>query len=70
MLENKLEKQKQKLQSLIEEMTNDLPPMLMSLWVVNRSQIYRLVDNITADQMDAIITKAREIVDMMECKDE
>ena len=44
--------------------------MLMSIWIVNRSTVFRLLDNLTAEQMDAIVLKAREIVDMIDCADE
>ena len=70
MSENRLKRQKEALTNLVEEMTNDLPPMLMSIWIVNRSTVFRLLDNLTAEQMDAIVLKAREIVDMIDCADE
>ena len=70
MSENRLTKQKQALKNLIEEMTNDLPPMLMSLWIVNRSTVFRLLDNLSSEQMNNIVSKAREIVDMIDCADE
>ena len=44
--------------------------MLMSIWIVNRSTVYRLLDNLSAEQMNNIVSKAREIVDMIDCADE
>ena len=70
MSEKRLTKQKEALKNLIEEMTNDLPPMLMSMWIVNRSTVFRLLDNLTSEQMDAIVSRAREIVNMIDCADE
>ena len=44
--------------------------MLEIIWVANRSTVYQLLDNLTAEQMDAIVLKAREIVDMIDCAEE
>ena len=38
--------------------------------MVNRSTVYQLLDNLTSEQMDAIISRAREIVNMIDCADE
>ena len=38
--------------------------------MVNRSTVCQLLDNLTEDQMNAIVTKAREIVDSIDCPDE
>ena len=70
MSNSRLQRQKEALRNLVEEMTNDLPPMLMSIWIVNRTTVFRLLDNLTADQMDAIVSKARDIVDMIDCTEE
>ena len=70
MSESRLTRQKEALRNLIEEMTQNLPPMLMGIWMVNRSTVCQLLDNLTEDQMNAIVTKAREIVDSIDCPDE
>ena len=70
MSENRLKRQKQALKKLIEEMTSDLPPMLEIIWVANRSTVYQLLDNLAEEQMDAIVSKAREIVNMIDCAEE
>ena len=67
MPEQKLLRQKEALKNLIEEMTKELPPMLMSIWVINRSTVMQLVDKLTVEQMDAIIAKARSVIDLIEC---
>ena len=38
--------------------------------MVNRSMVYQLLDNLTSEQMDAIVSRAREIVNMIDCADE
>ena len=38
--------------------------------MVNRSTVYQLLDNLTSEQMDAIVSRAREIVNMIDCADE
>lgn len=38
--------------------------------MINRTTVYQLLDNLSADQMDAIVAKARDIVDMIDCADE
>ena len=70
MSNSRLQKQKEALKNLVEEMTNDLPPMLAGIWMVNRSMVYQLLDNLTSEQMDAIVSRAREIVNMIDCADE
>ena len=35
--------------------------------MVNRSTVYQLLDNLSSEQMDAIVSRAREIVDMIDC---
>ena len=67
MSNSRLQKQKEALRNLVEEMTNDLPPMLAGIWMVNRSTVYQLLDNLSSEQMDAIVSRAREIVDMIDC---
>ena len=70
MSESRLKRQKEALTKLVEEMTSDLPPMLAGIWMINRTTVYQLLDNLSADQMDAIVAKARDIVDMIDCADE
>ena len=67
---NRLTRQKQILRNLLDEMTDSLPPMVQTIVAMNRSTVYQLLDNLTEEQMDEIVSKARSIVDLVDCKEE
>lgn len=43
--------------------------MIKSLILSNRSSVYRLVDNLTEEQMAGVVAKAKEIVKLVECEE-
>lgn len=47
-----------------------MPIMVQGLIRANISSVYRLVDNLTEEQMQNVVTKAKEIVALVECEDE
>jgi len=44
--------------------------MMKSLVMSYRSTVYQLVDNLTEEQMNGVVTKAKEIVKLVECEEE
>lgn len=66
---SRLQRQKQILKNLLDEMTKDLPPMIQTIVAVNRSTVCQLLDNLSEEQMDEIVSKARAIVNLVDCKE-
>lgn len=44
--------------------------MVKSLIMANRSTVFQLVDNLTEEQMNDILSKAHGILSMLECEED
>ena len=58
-----LERRKQALLELIEEMTESLPAMVKLMWNQYRSLVLSSLDQLTFEQTEEILEKAQEIID-------
>ena len=53
---------KQRILSLLEAMTADLPPTIKMIVLANRGSAVRLLDEMTEEQIDEILDKAQDII--------
>ena len=68
-MSDKLNKQKQILKDLISQAVDGMPLMIRSLIMSYRSSVYQLVDNLTEEQMNSVVEKAKQIVALVECEE-
>ena len=66
LLENKKQKIKTLLGKIISETMDTMPAMVQTIVQMNLSSVYQLVDGLSAEQIDDIIKKVREILDEIE----
>ena len=66
LLENKKRKIKTLVGKIIAETMDTMPAMVQTIVQMNLSSVYQLVDGLTAEQIDGIIKKVREILDEIE----
>ena len=66
LLENKKQKIKTLVGKIIAETMDTMPAMVQTIVQMNLSSVYQLVDGLTAEQIDGIIKKVREILDEIE----
>lgn len=57
---------KQRLKSLILELLNEVPPPIGTMIALYRSSVMSLVDGLTDEQVDTIISKAKELISFVE----
>ena len=58
-----LEKRKQAIKNLLEEMTDSLPTMAQSMLMMYRSTVYRFIDTITYEQTEELLNKIQSVID-------
>ena len=58
-----LEKRKQAIKNLLEEMTDSLPVMVQSMLMMYRSTVYRFIDTITYEQTEELLNKIQSVID-------
>ena len=58
-----LEKRKQAIKNLLEEMTDSLPTMAQSMLMMYRSTVYRFIDKITFEQTEELLNKIQSVID-------
>ena len=58
-----LERRKQAILTLIEEMTKGLPPMVGLMLTQYRSMVCQFVDRLTFEQTEELIDKVQHIID-------
>ena len=58
-----LEKRKQAIKNLLEEMTDSLPVMAQSMLMMYRSTVYRFIDTITYEQTEELLNKIQSVID-------
>ena len=58
-----LEKRKQAIKNLLEEMTDSLPTMAQSMLMMYRSTVYRFIDKITYEQTEELLNKIQSVID-------
>ena len=58
-----LEKRKQAIKNLLEEMTDSLPVMAQSMLMMYRSTVYRFIDKITYEQTEELLNKIQTVID-------
>lgn len=63
---SRLDRQKKAILSLMDELTNELPLTVQTLIQMNRSTVYRLVDNLSGEHIDDLLLRARDILDRIE----
>ena len=68
-MHDKLNKQKQILKDLISQAIDGMPLMIKSLIMSYRSSVFQLVDNLTEEQMQSVVDKAKQIVALVECEE-
>lgn len=66
LLENKKQKIKTLIGKIIAETMDTMPAMVQTIVQMNLSSVYQLVDGLSAEQIDGIIKKVREILDEIE----
>lgn len=63
---SRLDRQKKAILSLMDELTNELPLTVQTLIQMNRSTVYRLVDNLSGEHIDDLLLRAHDILDRIE----
>ena len=58
-----LEKRKQAIKNLLEEMTDSLPVMAQSMLMMYRSTVYQFIDKITFEQTEELLNKIQSVID-------
>ena len=58
-----LEKRKQAIKNLLEEMMDSLPVMAQSMLMMYRSTVYRFIDKITYEQTEELLNKIQSVID-------
>ena len=58
-----LEKRKQAIKNLLEEMTDSLPVMAQSMLMMYRSTVYQFIDKITYEQTEELLNKIQSVID-------
>ena len=58
-----LEKRKQAIKNLLEEMTDSLPVMAQSMLMMYRSTVYQFIDKITYEQTEESLNKIQSVID-------
>ena len=58
-----LEKRKQAIKNLLEEMTDSLPVMAQSMLMMYRSTVYLFIDKITYEQTEELLNKIQSVID-------
>ena len=58
-----LEKRKQAIKNLLEEMTDTLPVMAQSMLMMYRSTVYQFIDKITYEQTEELLNKIQSVID-------
>ena len=58
-----LEKRKQAIKNLLEEMTDSLPIMAQSMLLMYRSTVYQFIDKITYEQTEELLNKIQSVID-------
>ena len=58
-----LEKRKQAIKNLLEEMTDSLPVMAQSMLMMYRSTVYQFIDKITFEQTEELLNKIQTVID-------
>ena len=58
-----LEKRKQAIKNLLEEMTDSLPVMAQSMLMMYHSTVYRFIDTITYEQTEELLNKIQSVID-------
>ena len=58
-----LEKRKQAIKNLLEEMTDSLPVMAQSMIMMYRSTVYQFIDKITYEQTEELLNKIQSVID-------
>ena len=57
-----LEKRKQVIKNLLEEMTDNLPVMAQSMLMMYRSMVYQFIDKITYEQTEELLNKIQSVI--------
>ena len=58
-----LEKRKQAIKNLLEEMTDSLPVVAQSMLMMYRSTVYQFIDKITYEQTEELLNKIQSVID-------
>ena len=58
-----LEKRKQAIKNLLEEMADSLPLMAQSMLMMYRSTVYQFIDKITFKQTEELLNKIQSVID-------
>ena len=58
-----LEKRKQAIKNLLEEMTDSLPVMAQSMIMMYRSTVYQFIDKITYEPTEELLNKIQSVID-------
>ena len=58
-----LEKRKQAIKNLLEEMSDSLPVMAQSMLMMYRSTVYLFIDKITYEQTEELLNKIQSVID-------
>ena len=58
-----LEKRKQAIKTLLEEMTDNLPVMAQSMLMMYRSTVYQFINKITFEQTEELLNKIQTVID-------
>ena len=66
MQSSQLERQKKAILSLMDELTSELPLTVQTLIQMNRSTVCHLVDNLSGEQINDLLSRARDILDRIE----
>ena len=67
---NKLDRQKTAIKNLIASMIEGLPLPILTMITCYRGTINTAIDNLTEEQLDKVITEAKNLINAIECENE
>lgn len=68
--ETRLNRQKEAIRQLVKQMINNLPTMAQTMIMCYRGTIDSMIDNLTSEQIEHVLTEAKAVIHALECDNE